>query len=356
MAEPAIVIANVNVIDDTPIIWEPLPHLTYEDGNQHRLRLKDYINAPVGEARFELHPDYELPNNQWRLSNNGNLRYRPIVGRTIELRFNATRGNQQAYSDTLRITRTVAFITRLVPNRIFVGAAFNDALGRIYIYNSTDIGVTPTRWFISSFNTEGVEQVSESVEVGDINGRAHSGNTWDGTRHWLCGRDSITGVRNLVTINTDGTQEAVYDYSGGHIESLAWDGSSIWGLDTVNRQLRKFSTEGVEDTTATITLARATTASDMEGFYFGIGQYGLTYGDGHFWIPQLHITGHHYVFCCDSDGNAVSSRHFEVPFGDEAGGTIVGVAWQESLQNIWHIHDLENDAGERVGTIRVHGI
>jgi len=351
-----VLVANIRHISDEPIIWDPLPHLTFEDSNERRFRLRDYVNAPRGETTFELHPDYELPNNQWRLFDSGTLRYRPIIGRTVGLRFNAIRGNQTAYSDTLRITREVAFVTHLVPNRVFLGAAFNESTARLYIYNGTAPFVSPVRRWISSFDLEGNEQPTESKEVTTVDAAAHSGVGFDGTRWWLCGRDRLAAIRNLVTINLDGTQEEVYTYTGGDIESIAYDGTSMWGLDITNRQLRKFSLSGVEDTDATVTLSRATTTQDMEGFYFSQAQYGLTYGDGHWWIPQYHITGHHYVFCADTDGNAVSSRHFEVPFGAEAGGTIVGVAWQENLRNIWHVHDLENDEGDRVGTIRVHHI
>ena len=346
-------VANIRWIPDIPIIWDPLPHLTFEDSNERRFRLRDYVNAPRGQTTFELHPDYELPNDQWRLFDSGTLRYRPIIGRTVGLRFNALRGNLTEYSDTLRITREVAFITRLVPNRLFLGAAFNESTSRLYIYNGT---LTAARFWISSFDLEGNEQPTESQEVTAINETAHSGMGFDGTRWWVCGRDRLASDRDIVTINLDGTQEAVYDYTGGDIESIAYHGGAMWGLDIINRQLRKFSLEGVEDTDATITLARAQNTLDQEGFYFTQGQYGLTRGDGHWWIPQYHISGHHYIFCADDDGNAVSSRHFEVPFGTEAGGTCVGVAWQANQRNLWHIHDIETDDGDRVGTIRVKHI
>ena len=348
--------ANVRYIPSVPIIWDPLPHLTFEDSNERRLRLRDYVNAPRGATTFELHPDYELPNDQWRLFESGTLRYRPIIGRTVNLRFNALRGNLTAYSDTLRITREVAFITHLVPNRVFLGCALNETTARLYIYNATAPGVSPVRFWISSFNLEGNEIPTESQEVTSVNEAGRSGVGFDGTRWWVCGRDRLAAIRNIVTINLDGTQEAVYTYSGGDIESIAYDGTAMWGLDIINRQLRKFSLEGVEDTDATITLARAQNTLDQEGFYFTQGQYGLAWGDGHWWIPQYHISGHHYIFCTDTSGNAVSNRHFEVPFGTDAGGTCVGIAWQNNQRNIWHIHDYETDDGDRVGTIRVRHI
>lgn len=348
-----VVVVNVRDTDvDEPIVWEPLPALTHEDATRRRIRLKDYVNPPVGSVRFALLDDYSLPSG-WNLTNNGNLHYNAILGRTIRLRFRATRGSETGDSSELSITREQAFVSSLVPNRINVGLAFNDATDRVYVYNSTDLDVTPVRRWISSFNTEGTEQLSESIEVADVDAYTGSGVAWDGTRFWTCGRDSILSRRNLTVINTDGTQHAVYDYTGGYIESIAYDGSAMWGLDINQRQLRKFSLAGVEDTDATITLPQATTTADMEGFYFSVGQHGLEWGDGHWWIPQFHITGHHYVFCADTDGNAVSSRHFEVPFDV---GTIVGVAYNPSTRNMWYILDGEDDEGARFGTLRVHQI
>lgn len=336
-----------------PIEWQTLPDLEWEDSNSRQIRSRNYVNEPADATRFELADGYSLPSG-WTYRGGGRLNYAAILGQTIALKFTARRdGVPDVDSNEFTITRRQAFIARLVPNRIFVGAAFNDTLGRIYVYNSTDLSVTPVRRWISSFNTEGTEQLSESIEVADVDAYTGSGVAWDGTRFWTCGRDSILSRRNLTVINTDGTQHEVYDYTGGYIESIAYDGSAMWGLDISQRQLRKFSLAGVEDTDATITLPRATTTADMEGFYFGVGQHGLTWGDGHWWIPQFHITGHHYVFCADTDGNAVSSRHFEVPFDV---GTIVGVAFQASQDNIWYILDGEDDEGNRFGVIEVQHI
>ncbi len=353
MAKVAII--SLTVIATVPVVWEDLPNLTHEDGNRRQLRLRDYVNAPRGQLNFELHPDYTLPSG-WRLSRTGNLAYNAVVGRTIVLRFKATRGSESAYSGELRITRHVAFVTRLIPNRINLGLTFNNTLNaqRVIAYNTTDLDVNPVRDFISVFNLAGDEQVSESHEVSDDNPEGRSGIGFDGTYYWVCGHD-VAGGGTLKKFNTDGTVAATYTYTGGEIESIAFDGTAMWGLDIDRRQLRKFSTAGVEDTTAAVTLPRATTAADMNGIYLPGGQYGLEWADGHWWIPQFHIEGvqHHYVFCFTTAGVAVPTRHFAVPITP---GTIVGLAYNPSTGDMWYMLDGEDSEGARFGTLRVHQI
>ena len=323
MAKTAIIDVNVEaevVEPDVPIVWQPLPDLTWEDSTRRRVRLKDYINDPVSLARFELHPDYTLPDG-WNLRTNGNLLYNAILGQTVELRFNATRGSESAYSDTLRITRRQAFISRLVPNRINIGLAFNEGSQRVIVYNTTDVDVSPVRDFISVFDLEGNEQLSKSVEVSDINPSGRSGVAFDGTNYWVCGHVP-GGGGELRVISQAGALVHTYTYTGGEIESIAYDGTSMWGIDISvgSGKLRKFSVAGVEDTAATVTLPRAANTADMNGFYFGQGQHGLTYADGHLWAIQAHIQGRRYVFCMTTAGVAVPSRHVHIPAAPPAAG------------------------------------
>ncbi|MXZ00220.1 hypothetical protein F4Y93_06055 [Candidatus Poribacteria bacterium] len=347
-----VVVVSVRDTDvDEPIVWSPLPHLTLEDSTRRRVRLKDYINPPVGEARFELHPDYTLPSG-WRLRDNGNLLYNAILGQTIQLRFNATRGSESGYSDILRITREQAFISRLVPNRLPLGLAFNTTAQRVLLYNATDIGITPVRYFITSFDINGNEQVSESVEISDIEPERAAGIGFDGTYFWICGSDP-SGGGDIIKINADGTLNATYTYVGGEIESLAYDGTSMWALDIYNRQLRKFSTSGVEDTTAVVNLPLAADVSDQTGYYTGRAQYGLTYGDGHFWIIQHHIQTRLYIFCTTPAGVAVPSRHVDISDPDFSSA---GCTYNPTTRNLWWVIDGTDDGGSRFAELRAQQI
>lgn len=334
-----------NLDPDVPIEWQPLPHLTWEDSNRRRVRLKDYINNPVSLARFELHPDSELPDG-WNLRDNGNLLYNAILGRTVELRFNATRGSESAYSDTLRITRRQAFVTRLIPNRINLGLAFNEANQRVIVYNTTDVGISPVRDFISVFDLDGNEILAESIEVSDHNPAGRSGVAFDGTNYWVCGHGSSHSPANeLRVISPAGALLHTYTYSGGEIESVVYDGSAIWGLDIRSAgsrgKLRKFSLSGVENTSAAITLPQAASLQDMTGFYFGAAQYGLAWGDGHFWIIQSHIQGRRYVFCVTTAGVPVPSRHVHIPEAPPC----AGCTFNPTTENLWYILDGTDDTG-----------
>lgn len=331
-----------------PIEWQTLPDLTWEDSNQRQVRSRNYVNEPASETRFRLASGYTLPTG-WRYRGGGVLTYRAILGQTIALKFTARRSDvPDVDSNEFTITRRQAFIERLVPDRINIGLAFNDATQRVYVYNTTDVDVNPVRDFIAVFNINGNEQVSESVEVSDINPAGRSGVGWDGTHFWVCGHDS-GGGGELTKINTDGTLNTRYTYSDGEIESIAFDGTYLWGLDISQYQLRKFNTSGVEQS-GTITLPRGTHTGDYSGYYFGQAQYGLAYADSHFWIPQHHISGETWIFCCDTSGSRVRNRDVETEHA------VSGVTYNPTTDNLWWIYDRTDGESNRYGILEAQQI
>jgi len=323
------------IIEDVPIVWSELPHLTWEDGNRRRVRLKGYINAPVGEARFALHPDYTLPDG-WRLRSNGNLLYNPVLGQTVELRFNATRGSESAYSGVLRITRHQAFVSQLIPDRINIGLEFNNATQRVYVYNTTtqetvdEVGHVQD--FVTFFDIDGNEQVSESLELSlNIPLRA-SCIGFDGTHIWIGGKDTgfYTGTGGLWKYTTSGTRVAQYTYTNGKLEGLAYDGTYMWGLDLSNATLRAFTLLGVEQTDLTIQLPR----SGNDRFHFSDAMYGIGFGDGHFWIVQSYPDWK--IRCVSNAGVLVTSRDIVIEPG------CAGAAYNPTTRNLWYILDRDN--------------
>lgn len=340
-AEPAI-----------PIVWQTLPDLVHEDSEQRQVRSRNFVNAPANETRFQLASGYTLPTG-WTYRGGGRLRYRAILGQTIRLKFTATRaGVPNVDSNEFTITRQQAFIERLVPDRIVVGLGFNNTTQRVYVINSTDIDVSPVRRYINAFNIEGVEQVTESLDVTPpVGAPALAGGTFDGTHFWLCGTNEFRSESYLVKVNTDGTQNASYTVSQSpiQIESLTFDGTYIWGLDLRNRQLRKFSTSGVEQSGA-ITLPRATHTGDYTGYYFADAQYGLAYADNHFWIPQHHISAESWIFCCTTAGVRVRSRDVATEHA------VSGVTYNPTTDNLWWIYDREDGDGNRYGILEAQQI
>jgi len=328
-------VSRLKVYSLVPIVWSELPTLTYEDGNLRILRLKDYINEPKSSTTFSVHEDSQLPDG-WRLTRKGVLRYTPVLGRTIALRFNAQRRSLTAPSGILSITRKQAFVHRLVPNRINLGLSFNDATDRLYVFNATTAAISPVRDFINSFTIDGVEQITEAVELTGISPTGRSGNAFDGTHHWICGHNVSLGGE-LKKFNADGTVNATYTYTGGEIESLTFDGTHIWGLDIRQYKLRKFTTAGVEVSADAIDLPRAQYQNDRSGFYFQPAQWGLTYADSHFWIAQSHLlTPGHHIFCLTTAGVRNQARDIET------GTSLAGLTYNPNTGNLWWILDKDN--------------
>ena len=333
-----------------PIAWQELPDIVREDSNRRQVRSRNYVNEPRSETRLRLADGYTLPED-WTYRGGDVLNYRAILGQTVSLRFTAMRDNvPDVDSNEFSITREQAFVSRLVPNRVNFALALNNATQRVYVFNATEPAINPVRHFIAVFDLDGNEQLSESLEISDINPAAMNGGAWDGSYFWAVGHFTSDGGE-LRKITTAGVLDATYTYTGGFIESIAYDGSHIWGLDIRTRKLRKFTTAGVEQTASAITLPAAATTNDMSGYYFGIGQYGLTYADGHWWIPQNHFTGgNERIFCCTPAGVRVQSRDVEVVNG------VAGVTYNPTTDNLWWIYDRTDDGGSRYGVLEAQQI
>ena len=339
-----------NILPAVPIVWETLPDIVREDSNRRQVRSRNYVNEPRAETRFRLAAGYTLPEG-WTYRGGGVLNYRAILGQTVRLKFTAFRDNvPDVDSNEFRITREQAFISRLVPNRVNFALAFNNTTQRVYVFNATEPAINPVRHFIAVFDINGTEQLSESLEISDINPAAMNGGAWDGTHFWAVGHFTTDGGE-LRKITTAGVLEATYTYTGGFIESIAYDGSHIWGLDIRTRQLRKFTTAGVELTADTLTLPQAAHTNDFSGYSFGIGQYGLTYADGHWWIPQNHFTGgNERIFCCTTSGVRVQNRDVAVVNG------VAGVTYNPATDNLWWIYDRTDADGGRYGVLEAQQI
>lgn len=349
-------VTRLDVRDSIPIVWQVLPDLTFTDGNRRTFQCRDYINAPVSTARFRVVNGYTLIDG-WTYDNStGELGYNPILGRTIRLRFRARRDNVPwVLSTELSITRKQAFIERLVPNRIVIGLGFNAASQRVYVFNGTDIGITPNRDYINAFDVDGNEQLSESLDTTDVTGQsgrdAPAGGCFDGTHFWTSATNSSRTQSSLTKLNADGTENAHYtvSYTPIQIESLTFDGTYIWGLDLRNYQLRKFSRSGVEQSGG-ITLPRAQHASDYDGYNFTQAQYGLAFADDHFYIPQSHITGETWIFCCTTAGVRVRDRDIETEHA------VSGLTYNPTTENLWWIYDREDEDGNRFGILEAEHI
>lgn len=333
-----------------PIVWETIPNRVHEDSNNRSFRTQNYCNEPRDEITMSLATGYTFPSG-WRMGRNGRLFYRAILGRSVALKVTASRqGVPSVDSNEFTITRRQAFIERLVPNRINLGLAFNNTTQRVFVYNTTDVDITPVRDYINVFDINGNEQTSESVEVSDINPQGRSGIAWDGSHFWVCGHYDAGSGGEFKKIDADGTLDSTYTYTGGEIESVAFDGTYIWGLDIRQYQLRKFNTSGVEQTGA-VSLASATNFDDFSRYYFSQAQYGLTYADGHFWIPQSHFTGGvNKIFCCTTAGVRVSSRDIDVDHG------VSGVTYNPTTGNLWWILDRTDDDDNRYGILNAKQI
>ena len=338
-----VLVRNINRI---PIVWQTLSDRVSDNSNRRSIRLRNFVNEPSDETTFALATGYTLPSD-WTFNSTGRLRYRPILGQTINLKFTAMRqGVPNVDSNEFSITRRQAFIERLVPNRIVLALGFNQTTQRVYILNTTDIGVTPVRNFINSFDIDGNEQLSESIELADsVIPRNNNGMTFDGTHFYLCGKDGsfYGGTGYLNKIDTDGDLAGEYTYSGGWIESLTFDGTSLWGLDVApvsgNYGLRKFSTIGVEDTEARLNLPNTS-------WYLSRAQYGLGYGDSCFWIPQANT----HIRCLNADGTRDTIRDISVQAG------VAGVTFNNTTENLWWIRDLEDDDENRYGVLEAEHV
>lgn len=335
-----------------PIVWETIPNFTYEDSERRRLRSKNYINQPRSETTFQMASGYTLPDG-WRIETGGRLFFNPILGRTVPVKITAMRaGVPNVDSNEFTITRKYAFRESLIPNRIVLGLGFNQASQRVYVFNTTDIGISPRRDYVNSFNLDGEEQITESVEVTNVTPNRRYGGCFDGTNYWWCGGNNSLTESYLNKINSSGALVASYTVAGSpniDIESLTFDGTYIWALDIRNYQIRKFNTSGVEQSGA-ITLPRATNLSDYTGYNFQLAQYGLTYADSHFWIPQHFIQNEEWIFCCSTSGVRVRNRDVETSFA------VAGVTYNPTTDNLWWIYDREDDEGNRFGILNAQQI
>lgn len=329
-----------------PIVWQELPDLVLEDSNDRQVRSRNYVNEPANDTRFQLASGYTLPSG-WTYRGGGVLRYRAILGQTIALKFTARRdGVPNVDSNEFTITRRHAFRENLIPNRIVLGLGFNQSSQRVYVLNTTDIGISPRRDYINSFNIEGVEQMSESLDVSDPTPIRPAGGCFDGTHFWWCGGNNSRTESYLTKINSSGTLVEEYIITGNpiNIESLTFDGTYIWGLDLRNYQIRKFNTSGVEQSGA-ITLPRGTHTGDYTGYYFTEAQYGLAYADNHFWIPQHHISAENWLFCCTTAGARVQNRDVETEHA------VSGVTYNPTTDNLWWIYDRTDSENDRYGLL-----
>ena len=330
-----------------PIVWTTISDLTWEDSERRQIRSRSYVNQPRQETTFRLADGYTIPDN-WTLGTGGRLYYRPILGQTIPVRITAQRaGVPNVDSNEFSITRRQAFVSQLIPDRINIGLEFNNATQRVYVFNTTtaevanDVGHVQD--FITVFNTDGDEQVSESLEVSlNVPERA-SCIGFDGTHVWLAGKDSgfYTGTGGLWKYTTAGTRTAQYSYTNGRLEGLAYDGTYMWGLDISNATLRAFNLSGVEQTTRSVQLPR--TGDDR--FHFSDAQYGFAYGDGHFWIVQSSPSWK--IRCVTTAGVPVTSRDITIEHG------CAGVAYNPTTRNLWYILDRDNP---RRGILRTQRI
>jgi len=335
-----------------PIEWQELPDLELEDSNNRQVRARNYVNEPRNETYFSLASEYTLPSG-WSIRRGGVLRYQAILGQTIAVKYTANKeGVPDVNSNEFSITRRHAFQENLIPNRIVLGLGFNQSTQRVYIFNTTDVGITPRVDYINSFNISGVEQLLESFNSSDGSPIRPSGGCFDGTNWWWCGGNNNRTEAYLNKVNSSG--ELVDDYTISqnpiYIESLTFDGTYIWGLDIRNYQLRKFSTSGVEQSGA-ISLPRAQHTGDYSGYYFSDAQHGLTYADSHFWILQAHISAETWIFCCDTSGNRVRSRDIEIDDNPPA-----GLTYNPTTGNLWWIHDRTSDDGGRYGVLEAQQI
>lgn len=323
----------LTVYNIVAIVWETLPSLTWTDGVTRTLNLRSYVNEPRASTTFTVHSDTSLPSG-WTLTSAGVLTYTPILGQTVQLKFIAHRSNLTATSGLLTITRTQAFVSQLVPDRINIGLAFNSSANKVYVMNTTDTGVTPVQDFINVFNIDGTEDLSATVETTLHIPTGRSGIAFDGTYFWLCGHMNEGGGQ-LRKLNADGTLNSYINYSGGEIESLTWDGTHLWGLDILQYKLRKF-TSTAEVTADAVDLPRAEEVDDRTGFDFQPAQWGLCYADSHFYIPQAHIRASHVIFCITPAGARVESRDIEAPHA------VSGVTYNPSRDTLWYIVDRDN--------------
>lgn len=334
-----------------PIEWETLPDLTWEDSNRRQIRSRNYVNEPRSETRFQLASGYTLPDG-WTYRGGGVLTYRAILGQTIHLKFTATRNNvPDVDSNEFSITRRHAFREDLVPDRIVTGLGFNQSSQKVYVFNHTDVDINPRRDWINTFNLEGVEQVTESLDVTDATPIRPSGGCFDGTNFWWSGTNNSRSESYLSKVNSSGSLVSEYTVTGNPIEfeSLTFDGTYIWVLDLRNYQIRKFSTSGVEQSGA-ITLSRAQHGGDYDGYDLPSGQFGLTYADSHFWIPQNHISTENWIFCCDTSGSRVRSRDVRTEHA------VAGVTYNPTTDNLWWIYDRTDSDGNRFGILEAQQI
>jgi len=335
-----------------PIVWQPLPDLTWEDSNQRQIQSRNYVNEPASETRFELADGYTLPDG-WTYRGGGRLNYRAILGQTIALKFTARRdGVPNVDSNEFTITRTHAFVENLIPNRIVLGLGFNQSSQRVYIFNTTDVDINPRLDYVNAFNIAGVEQLTESFESSEGSPIRPSGGCFDGEHWWWCGGNNSRTEAYLNKVNGSGELVNSYTITGNpiYIESLTFDGTYLWGLDARNYQIRKFNLSGVEQSGA-ITLARATNYDDFDRYVLGEAQWGLVYADDHFWIPQNHFTGgNEHIFCCDTSGTRVRSRDVRTEHA------VAGVTYNPTTDNLWWIYDRVDSEGARYGILQARQI
>lgn len=313
-----VVVVSVRDTDvDEPIVWSELPHLTHEDSTRRRVRLKGYINPPVGEARFELHPDYTLPNG-WRLRSNGNLLYNAILGRTVALRFRATRGSESGDSGTLRITRRAGFTVALSPSRTYLDIAYDQTAGTLWQLSHPETIRTNIR--LQNFQVDGTEIVANGFQP--FTSRA-TGLTWLGGSLYVVhlpvdsAGNPVSGDRTVYAVSPD-AEASTWTFSDGTIVGLASDGTYIWALDHQSNQLRRFTTDGTEDTSERITVPW-TISNHVRG---------IAYGGGYFWIAHLESQ---QIRPINASGAWAAGLNISTP-----SAAITGVTYDNANDLVWY--------------------
>jgi len=325
--------SEVNVLNYEPIVWDTLPTLDYNNGRRKLVRLTDYIVGDTDRITFALSAATPFPSdgNYTLNGNNGRLRFNPVVNETVTLEFVATRGPHTATSGTLTIKRGRVATLDLTPSRIYLGMAFDQGNDTFWVFSASLGNVRPTLRYLDSFNVNGNQNTGESIifDSGAVGGwilpNRATGIAHDGTDLWISGSNT-GGGGELVKINTSGMQIARYTYPAPwQIESLSYDGTYIWGLDTATRSIKAFNSQGVNQSSLQVNL----NASD---FSFDDAQYAMTQGDNHFyvWNPGDRIK------CVNRSSQRITSRDILLPSRISSNATFYGLVYNNDTDRVWY--------------------
>lgn len=327
-------ITAIQVLDnDHPIVWSDLPSRTYTDGNLKSINIVNYVNRPRNHVSLAVDADTPFPSaGNYRFRSGGrSIRFNPQPGKTVTLRFIATRGRHTSTSSDLTITRETLTEMSLTPSRTLIDTEWDQNASKLWVYSASLRNVNPTVRYLDSFGIDGSHNMGDSLvfDSGMISSSdwpipsIDSGMCCDDEGHfYISGRDE-EGGGEVVKINDRGNEVNRYSYSApAQLDAMSFDGTYIWALDVANRNIRCYNMNFVEQNSQRVSLHSSQFGFSTDGIA------AMVKGGDYFYIRG---NDGGLIKCVNDSGSRETSRDVSLP---TARTSVYGLAFDNDQETL----------------------